>query len=461
MPESPNVLFLVLDSMRTDRVSCYGHDRKTTPNLDEFASSATRYTNAYTPAPWTLPTHTSLFTGLFPSEHGITNAFPDSNLQLSPEISTLAEKLRDSGYRTAGFSNNPWVGKTSGLDRGFDDYVEWNLEIGSEATSAIHSTTDRLASRFNSLVGHAARQPIYLLKRPFFTDSLTRRASTWIDTASADGQPWFCFMNLMEAHSPYFPRKWAFRELGLSTPGPIEPRVLNTKLLAYIMGKADLEPDTRERVMEFYDASLRYQDRKVAELLDLLREKGVFDDTIIVICSDHGKTLGGFDRSETPPHYLRDINTRVPLIVKAPDQNNGALVKSPVELVSLHQYISNGASQAVEEYQPDADHALFEDFIPHTGRQTPYDDVTYWRGLGTTSGKFVQSDTDDSYLFDGKGFDEQVLADSDSTLQSRLTDALSSRIDNLGNTASDEDGNRMDDLEGDVQAQLKDLGYMK
>jgi choline-sulfatase len=460
MPDSPNVLFLVLDSMRTDRISCYGHDRETTPNLDVFSTNSTRYTNAYAPAPWTLPTHTSLFTGLYPSEHGITNAFPDSSLRLSEEIPTLAEKLRADGYQTAGFSNNPWVGKTSGLDRGFDDYVEWNLEIREESTPAIHSRTDRFVSRFHSLVGHASRQPIYLLKRPFFTDSLTRRASSWMESASVDDQPWFCFMNLMEAHSPYFPRKWAFRELGLETPGPIEPRVLNTKLLAYVMGKTDLDEETRDRVMEFYDASLRYQDRKVSELLDSLRENGIFDDTLIIICSDHGKTLGGFDRTESPPHYLRDINTRVPLFVKSPGQANGEIVDSPVELASTHGYAVDGASRPLGEYQPDPDHALFEDYIPHTGRQTPENGIAYWRGVGTEDRKLVQSDTGESYVFEGQGFEERSIDAPDKDIRDELSTALSARIQRLSEGVVTADGNQMGELEGDVQAQLEDLGYL-
>lgn len=457
MTDTPNVLFLVLDSMRTDRVSCYGHDRETTPNLDQFASSASRFMNAYAPAPWTLPTHTSLFTGLFPSEHGVTNAFPDSNLRLSSEIPTLAEKLRGEGYQTAGFSNNPWVGKTSGLDRGFDDFVEWNLEIGTETTPEIHSRIDRITSRLHSWVGHASRQPIYVLKRPFFTDSLTRRASSWIENASSDDRPWFCFMNLMEAHSPYFPRKRAFRELGLETPGPIEPRILNTKLLAYVMGKADLDNETRERVMDFYDASLRYQDYKVSALLEMLRKNGTFDDTLIVICSDHGKTLGEFDRSENPPHYLRDINIRVPLLVKDSGQDDGEVIDSPIELAAVHQYILDGSSEPLRSYQPKPNHALFEDHIPHTGRQTPNEGVTYWRGLGTTEGKFVQSDNEKNYIFEWKGFEEQIVRDSEAT----LVNALADRANQLDQNAGGEDGNRMGDLESNVQAQLKDLGYMK
>lgn len=461
MSDSPNVLLMVLDSMRTDRVSCYGHYRETTPNLDDFATQATRYTNAYTPAPWTLPTHTSLFTGLFPSEHGITNAFPDSNLQLSDDIPTLAEKLHEGGYKTAGFSNNPWVGKTSRLDRGFEDFVEWNLEIGCEASSSIHSRMDRIISRFHSIVGHAARQPIYALKRPFFTDSLSRRASSFIESASKSEQPWFCFMNLMEAHSPYFPRKWAFKELGLETPGSLEPRVLNTKLLAYVLGKKELDSGTQERIMEFYDASLRYQDRKLKLILDQLQETGEFDDTLIIICSDHGKTLGGFDRSGSPPHFLRDINTRVPFLIKDPYQKDDEVVESPVELVSTHDYITDRASGQLVDYQPKQDYALFEDYIPHTGRDESDKDVVYWRGLGIKNEKFIQSDKGESYLFRGKGVDEQVVSPFDSDRESQLSQELADRVNLLDHSSRNDGEQRIDDLESDVQAQLKDLGYMK
>lgn len=459
--ERPNVLFLILDSLRTDRVSSYNHDRETTPHLDRFATSATRYTNAYTPAPWTLPTHTSLFTGLFPSEHGVTNVFGDGGSRLSDEVPTLAESLQLSGYRTAGFSNNPWVGKTSGLDRGFEDYVEWNLEIRRESDPAIHSRVDRVTSRLHSVLGHAARQPVYVLKRPFFTDSLTRRAKSWIQNTSADDRPWFCFMNLMEAHSPYFPRKWAFQELGLEPPTPIEPRVLNMKLLANVAGKTDLEAATRRRVMEFYDASVRYQDRKVGELLDVLRTCDAFDNTLIVICSDHGKTLGEFDRNGTPPHYVRDVNTRVPLFVKAPHQTNGRVSESPVELVSTHYYILDGGTAALGSYQPSSDYALFEDFIPHTGRAAPDEGVRHWRGLGTADGKFVRNDNDETFLFEGKGLDERPVAGPNGSGDGTLADALSKRVGALEQSPSAAKQQDVTSLEDDVQAQLKDLGYLK
>ena len=130
MADRRDVLFVVLDSMRLDRVSAYGYERETTPALDRLATGATRYTRAYTAAPWTLPSHCSMFTGLFPTEHGVTNGFGDATPRLPDSVTTLTERLAEDGYRTAGFSNNPWVGQLSGLDRGFDEFVEDRCRVG-------------------------------------------------------------------------------------------------------------------------------------------------------------------------------------------------------------------------------------------------------------------------------------------------------------------------------------------
>lgn len=158
MPD-PDVLFLVLDSARRDRVSAYGHDRPTTPTLDTLTNEATVFEHAYVPAPWTLPSHCSMFTGLYPSEHGVTSAYTDQGFGLPSGVSTLAEQLTERGYHTAGFSNNPWVGQLSGLDRGFEEFVEWDLEI-SRSANPIHGRRGRLYSGLHTALGHASRQPL-------------------------------------------------------------------------------------------------------------------------------------------------------------------------------------------------------------------------------------------------------------------------------------------------------------
>ena len=451
--EQPDVLFVILDSMRRDRVSTYGHRRKTTPTLDALADSASTFENAFTPAPWTLPSHCSMFTGLFPSEHGITNGFTDRSLRLSEKHTTVTERLDDRGYQTAGFSNNPWVGQLSGLDRGFDEYVEWNLEISEETDSKLHTDRERLYSRGHKLLGHASRQPLFALKRPFFTSSLTDRATRWFERTSGDDRPTFTCMNLMEAHSPYFPPKDAFRKLGLQPPNAIEPRLLNTKLLAYVLGKRELEGEERERVLEFYDAALRYQDAKLNELLTLLGEQGRLEDTLVVVCADHGKTLGDYPRDGTPPHYARDVNVNVPLVIKWPGQTEGQRVEAPVQLADLPEVLlgdaDDGASWAGD------DPAMTEDHIPHTGRTS--EPVTRWRVLSDSEFKYARSEDGEEFVFDRTDGERVVEADEEMLAEARRQ--LDEHVEGLQESAGigeEAEG----ELGSDVEAQLQDLGYL-
>ncbi|RQG90190.1 DUF229 domain-containing protein [Natrarchaeobius halalkaliphilus] len=460
MSNSPDVLFLVLDSLRMDRVSTYDHDRETTPALSTLSTYATTYENAFAPAPWTLPSHASMFTGTFPSEHGVTNGFSDDMCRLSPSRSTLADVLSEDGYRTAGFSNNPWVGQLSGLDRGFDEFVEWDLEISSEGDDSVHTSREELYSRCHSLLGKGARQPVFALKRRFFTDSLVDRTKRWIERGIDSAEPTFTFVNLMEAHSPYFPPKQAFEELGLEVPGPLEPRVLNTKLLAYVMGKTDLDPDTRRRIMEYYDASTRYQDRKVEEILSLLQREGVFDDTLVVVASDHGKTLGDYPRDEHPPHYLRDINLNVPLWIKRPGQREGETLEDMFELASLFDVVRDGNPPS-GRYTRDV--AIAEDFVPHAGRTTP-DEVVRWRVAADEGNKYVRNDTGAEFLFDRSS--DTLLRSPDPERCDVAAETLSERVRQFGRDDGAEHGGDDEsnapgrEIDSGVEAQLKDLGYM-
>lgn len=446
----PDILFLVLDSVRPDRVSTYGHGRPTTPTLDRLAERATVFENAYAPAPWTLPSHCSMFTGLAPSEHGITNGFTDRSLVLPSSIETLTESLAEAGYRTAGFSNNPWVGKLSGLTRGFEEFVEWDLEVSKHSEEPIHDTVDVALSKSHSLLGQASRQPIFLLKRRFFTSRLVERAEKWLDTVVASPEPSFTFLNLMEAHSPYFPPESSFRELELQPPNSIEPRVLNTKLLAFVLGKRDLSADLQNRVMEYYDASLRYQDRKVAELLSVLQSHDALDDTLVVICSDHGKNLGEYDRSATPPHSLRDVNTDTLLLTKMPGQSQGRRISDPVELARLYEILTND-SLVPRKALVSEGYALIEDFLPHTGKRSTA--VDCWRMLSNGSDRFVRNDSGDEYLFrDGSPID-------DASRRDEMRKELIDRVDGLSTV-----GDRTEaagEIDRNVEAQLADLGYLE
>lgn len=452
MSASHDVLFVVIDSARKDRMSAYGHDRSTTPAFEHLADGATLYTNAFTPAPWTLPSHCSLFTGQFPTEHGITNGFTDRNLELPADLDTLTETLRARGYATAGFSNNPWVGKLSDLNRGFDRFLEWDLER-SRSDVAPPRLRERLYSRFHSLLGRAAGQPHAILKRRFFTTQLIDGATRWLGE-TAD-RPSFTFLNLMEAHSPYYPPKSAFRALDLSPPNAIEARTVNARLLAYVLGKTDLDAAHRDRVLEFYDASLRYQDGKLAELLSTLRGKGLYDDTMIVICADHGKTLGKYDRDATPPHYLRDVNVNVPLLVKWPGQRTARTVHAPVELADLPDAMAAGDTGTALPTREGG--ALVEDSIPHTARGAT--DVVRWRALATDTRTYVRNEAGSEYLFD-RTTGDRIRQPAVAQLRPHRSQ-LDARVEALAEDAAVAEGTTAENtIENGVEGQLEDLGYL-
>lgn len=122
MKRQPDIVFLVLDTQRLDRLSCYGYPLETSPHLDAFAADATRFTNAFAAAQWTIPSHSSMFTGLYPTAHTTVQ----SSSRLPDSIPTLAERLRAGGYHTAAFCNNPLVGVVNnGLRRGFDSFLNY------------------------------------------------------------------------------------------------------------------------------------------------------------------------------------------------------------------------------------------------------------------------------------------------------------------------------------------------
>jgi len=206
-----NVVLIVLDTTRADHLSAYGYPRPTTPFLEELASESTLYENAVSPAPWTLPSHASLFTGLLPSAHG-ANA---EHQWLREKFMTLAELLRRHGYVTAGFSNNPTVSHASNLDQGFEHFanvfLEWGPELGWDGgKGGIQRTIpERLLHKllvWREPPDKGARRTRELVGR-------------WLDgwQAAAPRRPFFVFVNLLEAHLPYTPSP-RFRERFVSEP---------------------------------------------------------------------------------------------------------------------------------------------------------------------------------------------------------------------------------------------------
>ncbi len=297
MTDRLNTLLVVLDCARADHLSCYGYGRETTPFLDQVARDGVRFSRMIATAPWTLPAHASLFTGLPSATHGAT----DESHVLSARHTSIAEYLQTAGYRTAAFCTTPWVSPETGFGRGFDAFF----------TQRSHS---RLAGRA-LLYGRQASDA--LLRR---NDSGARRTNQalrrWI---AAGDRPFFAFVHYNETHLPFgppTPYDRLFMPSGVSTA---RVRALNQDANAYIAGEVEMGAEDFAILTALYDGELRYVDTRLREMADFLRARGEWERTLLIVTADHGETLG--DHGMMGHKFgLSDALLRVPLLLHCPSR---------------------------------------------------------------------------------------------------------------------------------------------
>jgi arylsulfatase A-like enzyme len=307
---APNVLLLLLDTVRGQSLSLYGHDRLTTPNIDTYGSTAVVFEKAIAPSPWTLPSHASMFTGRHAGELSA-----DWASKLSDRDSTVAEVLHTAGYFTAGFIGNiVYCTQEVGLDRGFAVYED-------------HPQSVETVIQQSWLARKIAR-PV----RRFFgdTDLLARKSAEdvnaqflgWLDR-EREG-PFFAFLNYYDAHGPYLPPDPFRTRFGAGDPvAGLDPH------------ERSHESDDLRRLEDAYDGALAYLDEQIKSLLDTLAAREVLDNTIVIITSDHGEEFGEhgiIDHGNSL--YLPALH--VPLIISYPSGiPSGLRIASPIELRDL------------------------------------------------------------------------------------------------------------------------------
>src|SRR5664279_713116 len=295
---SPDILLIILDTLRRDRLSIYGHKRPTSPGFDEFAARSTLFERAVAPSQWTIPAHASLFTGLYPSAHGVIEA----SGRLSPEHPTLAEILQVGGYHTVAFCNNPLVGVLdNGLQRGFDEFYNYASAIPNRPSDARQS---QLRRRFRRWFRPYARRmgnqfarsdelfrvSLNPLLTPIWTKYINFKGSTahsmddLIDYWDAYHQggadrPMFTFVNLMGAHLPYHPPQDVMNRIAPELRGDREAyhymNRFNADGAAWASPPEEPLTEWQRAVLNgFYDAEIAYQDQYVEKLLNHLLTSG-------------------------------------------------------------------------------------------------------------------------------------------------------------------------------------------
>ena len=373
-----DIVLLVLDTHRVDRLSCYGYPRETSPYLDAFAADSTLFRHAVSAAQWTIPSHASMFTGLYPSTHKMVEYFS----VLSPTQPTLAERLRDAGYFTAGFNNNVSLGVVgNGLQRGFQSFISYNGLLSLQTRNAgvnpervrryRESFKRKFATSIMSFQDTFTRseslqalsfllyarlgQPLekVLKTRGDTKKALTEAARLLIERkAVADGQPIFTFINLMGTHMPYDPpQRFVAR---------YAPRVLHNKAarryLHYLNNHLfnqmaplmnDLDEQSKMILDEIYDAEVASQDEQVDAFLAKLRSSGNLGRTMVIICADHGEHLG---EKQMMGHAFSIYNELawVPLLIHDPGNNlsHGTQIERFVSTRRIFHTILGAAGQA-------------------------------------------------------------------------------------------------------------------
>lgn len=310
----PNVVVIVLDTARPDYLSAYGHPRPTTPFLERFVASGTRFDRAYSTSCWTLPAHASLFTGEPPEVHGATQA----HVRVHADLPLVAERLRDAGYQTACFSNNVWISAVTGLEGGFERFYD----------------RTRLVQQKLEPDGQ------------HWTVADVRR---WIAQERDATKPAFVFVNLIEPHMPYYPPEEAARHFltsreewarGTTALFPLDKA--NFPTIRHYGRKNGLDEHEWRVLRGLYEGDLRMVDevaRRIVADLDAVLPR---ENTLVFVLSDHGENLGDHDHLEH--HFnLYDSNLRIALIARGPGFRAGAVEARLAQISDLYPTLLNAA----------------------------------------------------------------------------------------------------------------------
>ncbi len=292
-PGARNVLLIVWDTVRAANLSLYGYTRPTTPNLQKLAGRGVRFDLAFSTSPWTLPSHASMFTGSWPHELGVGWKSP-----LRDDVPTLAEYLASHGYDTAGFvANLEYCSRETGLARGFVHYEDFPIDVFDvfnryvglshrlEITSwamVLDGLLQKSLGRWYNLVPRSREH----LKNAAAVD---RSFLGWLAGRRATGRPFFAFLNYIDAHSPYEVPDRTAPAFGLRPASTLDRQAL---LQWNTLDKASLTYHDVRMAVDVYDDCIAYLDRRLGMLIQELSQRGVLDNTLVIITSDHGEHLG-------------------------------------------------------------------------------------------------------------------------------------------------------------------------
>lgn len=316
--QRPNIILFSIDTLRADHLSCYGYNKPTSPFIDQFAKDSVLFSRAISQAPTTATSHMSIFTALTPAVHGIKNIRPDGTYRpLDESIVTLAEVLKDTGYLTIGIHGGAQVDGSIGFAQGFDEYSDdfliWVTPRGLPKAS------------------------------PEGFEPIKKDIERWLRSIKEKKQPLFLFLHHYLCHDPYLKGPQSFRIRFLSERAAGLPVTWENISLGECFKDArssfwknvDLSnPQHLKHITALYDGGVYYSDCIFNEVMNLLKEKNLYDNSLIIFLSDHGEE---FYEHGDKLHWRLFIETlHVPLIIKFPGNKlEGKIIRETVRSMDL------------------------------------------------------------------------------------------------------------------------------
>jgi arylsulfatase A-like enzyme len=467
--DRPNVVLIVLDTLRARNMSLYGYPESTTPFLDELAAKSVLFRNACAPSSWTLPSHASIFTGLYPSRHGANG----KRNPLKSGTRTLARYLQEKGYSTVSFSANPWVDDRFGIMEGFETkhrFWHW-IDSADPVPDAFRKPLNGMEYRMRSWL---------LDKGACRINRAVRR-----DLAVREN-PFFCFINYNETHSPYFPRlsflKKHFPERSFFNLRRVS--AISDDREFYLFGDRPFPPENDMRTLhELYDLEIRYVDERLRSLFAVLEENRRLNDTLLIITSDHGESIGEHGLLKHSIS-LYDTLVKVPLLVRHPDfraeEKPGYVeVKQIFATIAAElfgedaaRFIDAANTRSLFSKNPE-DTVFFEQPVVHLKRDSVMKKIGgevlrngFWFDqklkCAVRGGvKLIRSSTGRDELFDLNRDPEETTNRVSDPTYTAMADDLRNRIERyLGGFAADDSSSDRHGPDDEADTALRNLGYL-
>ncbi|MFC7008606.1 sulfatase-like hydrolase/transferase [Halalkalicoccus salilacus] len=499
---SPNIFIIVLDTAR--RSNAYNVDIM--PNLADIANdeNTIQYENATTSAPWTLPSHASLFTGQLTSDHG-THA---NARQFSPSVPTLASWLQKQGYNTRAYSNNVWINPEFGFGTGFNYFDKsWLLfnegvDIGNIAKE-YNTTQEQITQLSKSLTIKTAPKTVFnAIYVRFFRKKFDKGAKIttwkikkWLQNRD-HSSPFFTFVNFLEPHGPYNPPKTHVKQHLPEDVSYRDAMSIDQDPWKYIADPTSLNKQELDLLERIYNGELSYIDKYVRKIYEFLNRSGDLENTIFVVCGDHGENIGDHDLMDHQ-YSVHDTLLRIPLVIRYPNSiydaypNIDSENERLIELRDLYASLIDAATpdenkpfKDLEDHQsshsilrsPSRHHTVAEYLTPQPsidalqtrsnidrGAFEKYDRGL--RTIRTANWKYIEGTDDSEFLYNiAKDERENVNYAKD---QPNRLEKMAEQLNTIygpqlppGEDHCSNPTEKPDYISSDVQNRLEELGYL-